>query len=148
MEHLIEFLKEYAAFFEEVERRQQEKLEILTRGELAGIEETILMQQALDKQIENIERRRIELFGREGCGTKSLREVTEDAQGEQKAELEALYNRLDASIGNIKFLNQKCIKLAKAALAGMGIIPQEQTDSTSGYQQRKSYSGSILQTKI
>ena len=148
MEELIEFLKEYTDFFEEVEKKQQEKLKVLTQGELAGIEETIVMQQALDKQIENMEQRRMELFEQAGYGGRSLREVTADAKGQQRSALEEIYRRLDASIGEIKYLNQKCMKLAQTALTRMGIIPQEQIEGTSGYQQRKRYSGSILQTKV
>lgn len=148
MERLIEFLKEYVTFFEEVEKRQQEKLEVLTKGELAGIEETIVMQQALDKQIENMERRRMDVFEQAGCGGYTFREVTETAQGVQKTELEGLYHRLDGAIGNIRFLNQKCMKLAQTALAKMGIIPHDQTEGASGYQQTRRYSGSILQTKV
>lgn len=148
MEELIEFLKEYTAFFEEVEKKQQEKLEALTKGELAGIEETIVVQQALDKQIGNMEQRRMVLFEQAGYGGWSFREVIADTQGQQREALEALYERLDRSIGEIRFLNQKCMKLAQTALTRMGIIPQEQIEGSSGYQQRKRYSGSILQTKV
>ena len=148
MEELIEFLKEYTAFFEEVEKKQQEKLEALTKGELAGIEETIVVQQALDKQIGNMEQRRMVLFEQAGYGGWSFREVIADTQGQQREALEALYQRVDRSIGEIRFLNQKCMKLAQTALTRMGIIPQEQIEGSSGYQQRKRYSGSILQTKV
>ena len=139
---------EYASFFEDAEVKQQKKLEVLTRGELAGIEETIVMQQALDKQMENIERRRIEIFRQAGYEGKRFREVIEKAEGVQKEELEVLYQEIDKSIGNIKFLNQKCMKLAWTALAGMGVITREHGKSTQGYQQIRRSSGSILQTKV
>ena len=62
MESLIKFLKEYTEFFEQLEEKQQEKLDCLAAKELKQIEETIVMQQAADKQLENMEKRRRELM--------------------------------------------------------------------------------------
>ena len=64
MEEIIRFLTEYTEMFEKMEQKQVEKLGLLMTKELDKIEESIMMQQAMDKQLQNMEQRRQELFGR------------------------------------------------------------------------------------
>ena len=107
----------YTCFFEQVESKQEEKLEALLSGDLKKVEGAIVMQQALDKQITNMEEQRIETFMRLGIPEKTFRELVEENQGENKKALGNLFERLDRSIGNIRFLNKKAIKLAQDALS-------------------------------
>ena len=55
MEQLLDFLREYTEFFEKMEQKQVEKLGLLMTKELDKIEASIMMQQAMDKQLENLE---------------------------------------------------------------------------------------------
>ena len=82
MEQLVEFLREYVDFFEELERKQEEKLQKLLSRELSQIEETIMMQQAMDKRLENMERRRSALFEQLGYGGFTFKELIA-AQGKR-----------------------------------------------------------------
>lgn len=153
MERIITFLEEYAAFFEQVEQKQEEKLATLTKGELSAVEQTIVMQQALDKQIQNMEQRRIQLFLKEGFDGKTFKELLELAQNEAYySQLEALYQRIEHSVTSVKFINQKCVKLAQTALAGMGVtnFPTNapKKSQAKGYEAYRAGTGSILQTKI
>lgn len=148
LEQFIEFLKEYTIFFEETEKKQEEKLAALTEGDLDKIEETIVMQQALDKQMQNMEERRLKLFESLGASDRTFKEIISGAEGKDREELRALYERLDASIGNIRFLNQKCMKTAESALVKMGTIPSKDTGAGEGYRSVKRAGGSILETKV
>ena len=49
MEELIRFLTEYTEMFEKMEQKQVEKLGLLMTKELDKIEESIMMQQAIDR---------------------------------------------------------------------------------------------------
>ena len=107
MEELIRFLTEYTEMFEKMEQKQVEKLGLLMTKELDKIEESIMMQQAMDKQLQNMEQRRQELFEKAGLNGKTLQEVAELCGGEERKQLTDLYRRLDGAIGNIRFYNER-----------------------------------------
>lgn len=117
MQELIEFMEVYTCFFEQVESKQEEKLNALLSGDIRKVEGAIVMQQALDKQIANMEQQRMETFMRLGIMEKTFRELVEENQGEDRKVLGSLFERLDKAIGNIRFLNKKAIKLAQDALS-------------------------------
>ena len=94
MEELIRFLTEYTEMFEKMEQKQVEKLGLLMTKELDKIEESIMMQQAMDKQLQNMEQRRQELFEKAGLNGKTLQEVAELCGGEERKQLTDLYRRL------------------------------------------------------
>ena len=62
MEEIIDFLGEYAETLEAMEQKQIEKLGLLMTRELDKVEQTIMMQEAMDKKLENMEQRRRKLF--------------------------------------------------------------------------------------
>ncbi len=121
MKELIEFLKEYTEFFEQLEEKQQEKLENLSTKELKQIEETIVIQQAADKQLENMEKRRQELMGSLGLAGCTFKELLERTDGEDRKQLVNLYSRLTEAVDNVKFINQKAVKMAQTELLRMGV---------------------------
>lgn len=132
MRQLIEFLKEYIEFFEQLEQKQQEKLERLSSKELNQIEETIVLQQAMDKQMKNMEAKRSALMESIGCSGCTFKELIDRAEGEEKTELISLYARMDEAVENVKFINQKAIKMAQTELARMGVSTSGLTGNPSG----------------
>lgn len=62
MEEIFVFLTEYTEFLEKMEVTQQEKLDLLLSGDLKKIEQSIMVQQAMDKQLENLEQARMRIF--------------------------------------------------------------------------------------
>lgn len=132
MKKLIEFMKEYIEFFEQLEQKQQEKLERLATKDLKQIEETIVLQQAMDKQLENMEKKRGELMAELGYTGSTFKELIDCADGEEKAELIALYARFGEAVDNVKFINQKAVKMAQTELARMGVSTSGLTGNPSG----------------
>ena len=55
MEEIIDFLGEYAETLEAMEQKQVEKLGLLMTRELDKVEQTIMIQQAMDKKLESLE---------------------------------------------------------------------------------------------
>lgn len=149
MDELTEFLKKYIAFFQEMEKKQQEKLESLLKGSLEDIEATIAMQQAMDKQLQNMELKRTELFQKLGYEGRTFKELIAGETGRRKQELQEMYRSLENSIGNIKYTNQKCVQLAKTELGKLGAVPESKTNgSGQGYRTAGTAGGSILERKI
>lgn len=150
MEQLIEFLKEYVLFFQEINRQQEEKLKMLTSGEIPLVEEAIIIQQASDKQLQNMEQRRLTMFRELGYEGKTFKDIIAQSEGENKKELEILYGKLNEDISNIKYLNQKAIRIAESALAKAGIkVPSgPESGQAKGYGQAGYTGGGILEKSI
>lgn len=72
MEEIIDFLGEYAETLEAMEQKQIEKLGLLMTRELDKVEQTIMMQEAMDKKLENMEQRRRKLFVSYGIEGRTL----------------------------------------------------------------------------
>ena len=84
MEEIIDFLGEYAETLEAMEQKQIEKLGLLMTRELDKVEQTIMMQEAMDKKLENMEQRRRKLFVSYGIVGRTLKQIAEDAGPEQR----------------------------------------------------------------
>lgn len=149
MEQLIEFLKEYVLFFQEMEQKQELKLQALSTGELKQVEEMILMQQVMDKQLENMETKRLRMFEEAGVPGKTFREIIEVQDGEAKEKLQEMYHTLDSAVNQVKYLNQKAMKIAESRLVERGIKPQNhQKNKGENYKMASSSGGNILQRSI
>jgi len=58
LEEIIRFLTEYTEALEAMEQKQVEKLGLLMTRELDKVEQTIMIQQAMDKKLESLEQKR------------------------------------------------------------------------------------------
>ena len=116
MEDTIQFLTEYTEFFEEIERKQAEKLGMLLTRELNKVESALLMEESMEKQIKNMEEKRQEHFTSQGLVGKRLKERVEESSGEERETLRQLQRRLEDAIGNIRYYNSKSNELAKEEL--------------------------------
>ena len=116
MEDTIQFLTEYTEFFEEIERKQAEKLGMLLTRELNKVESALLMEESMEKQIKNMEEKRQEHFTSQGLVGKRLKELVEESSGEERETLRQLQRRLEDAIGNIRYYNSKSNELAKEEL--------------------------------
>lgn len=149
MEKLISFLKEYTEFFEQMQVKQQEKLEHLVSKDLKQIEETIVLQQAMDKQMENMEKQRQELLDSMGYSGFTFKELIDNSAEDEKTELLSLYARLGEAIDNVKFINQKAVKMAQTELARMGVSTSGLTGNPSGvYKPGTGQRRSLFEKKI
>ena len=147
MEEIIDFLLEYTEALEAMEQKQVEKLGLLMTRELDKVEQTIMMQQAMDKKLENMEQKRQKLFVSCGFEGRTLKEIAEVAGPEQKKELMDLYRRIDGAIGNIQYYNQKAEALAKSELEQMGVDSRYVGNPTGIYGRPAFNKGSKLEKK-
>lgn len=128
MEEIFVFLTEYTEFLEKMEVTQQEKLDLLLSGELKKIEQSIMVQQAMDKQLENLEQARMRLFQEHGVEGKTFRELIplqpEIRNGESSSscrqDWQLLYDRLQKAIDNIRYYNKKSQDFARSELIKAG----------------------------
>lgn len=148
MEELVRFLTEYTEFFEQMEQKQVEKLGLLMTKELDKIEESIMMQQSMDKQLDNMEQRRRELFAKQGIDGKTLKEIADSQPAQERQRLMELYRRLDGSIANIRYYNEKAESLAKMELEKMGLDSRLISNPTGIYGKSVGAKGQRLERKV
>lgn len=148
MEELIHFLTEYTELFEQMEQKQVEKLGLLVTKELEKVEESIMMQQAMDKQLENMEHRRQELFKSLGLEGKTLKEIAALGSESEERKLTDLYRRLDGAIANIQYYNEKAESLAKIELEKMGLDSRMIGNPTGIYGRNVGAKGQRLERKV
>lgn len=147
MEDIIDFLLEYTKALEAMEQKQVEKLGLLMTRELDKVEQTIMMQQAMDKKLENLEHRRQELFTAHGLDGRTLKQIADEAKDSERKELLELYRRIDGAIGNIQYYNKKAEVLAKSELERMGIDSRMVGNPTGIYGRPTVQKGSKLEKK-
>ena len=115
--------------------------------ELDKVEQTIMMQQAMDKKLENLERRRQELFTAHGLDGRTLKQIADEAKDSERKVLLELYRRIDGSIGNIQYYNKKAETVAKSELERMGIDSRMVGNPTGIYGRPSVQKGSKLEKK-
>lgn len=113
---LIAFFEEYAKFFEDILGDEKKKLQALVNGELKEIEHTISIQQANEKRIQNMEKKRMELQQSLGFSNQSFQQVIDSFAGEQQKHLHDLYARIGSALSEVKFYNQKGMDVATTNL--------------------------------
>ena len=147
MEEIIDFLGEYAETLEAMEQKQIEKLGLLMTRELDKVEQTIMMQEAMDKKLENMEQRRRKLFVSYGIEGLLLRQVAADEGQQEGKRLLDLSRRMDGARGTIQYYNQKAEALAKSELEQMGIDSRYVGNPTGIYGRPAFSKGSKLEKK-
>ena len=115
-DQLLKFLEEYAIFFEGIFEDEKKKLEVLMNGRLKDIEKTISIQQANEKKIQNIEKKREDLQTSLGYQGLTFKQVIELYDGEEKKNLQTLFVRIESAINNVKFYNKKGMEIASTNL--------------------------------
>ena len=130
-----------------MEQKQVEKLGLLMTRELDKVEQTIMIQQAMDKKLESLEQKRQELFAAHGLDGKTLKEIAESMDGVRQKELLELYRRIDGAIGNIQYYNKKAETIAKSELERMGIDSRMMGNPTGIYGRPSIQKGSKLEKK-
>lgn len=116
MNNLHVFFEEYALFFEEMVEAEKLKLNILLSNDLKAIEENILVQQVNAKRIENMERKRIEMFNALGYSQLTFKEIIQMNQEESNI-LTNYYSRVEKAINQIKHFNKKSLELIRFNLS-------------------------------
>jgi len=153
-QELLDFLYEYAGFFTEMEQTETQKLDNLLSRQLERIEHSIAVQQAMDKRLENLEKKRMDLQIKLGFDGMTFTRLIQEFPEENRAELKRLFERIQKSLDNIKYLNQKSMKVAESKLEEIGSTPIKPSANISQYNgytakgKMKSSSPSILETKV
>lgn len=147
------FMEEYTGFFEHMAEQEKEKLEALLSYQLKRIEQAISLQQARAMQLDNYEKKRLELQTAAGFDGKTFREIIAATDGTLRARLEKLFERTDAAVQLVQFYNQKSMESVKLDLQKInGDALSDDRSEARSYTAQKTqtagYSQSSFEAKI
>lgn len=109
-------MQEYTCFFESAAAMEEEKRKALLSDNLHRIERALTEHQRIAKEIEQYEKRRMELQERLGIGGKTFREIISLEQGDHRQQLKQLFAVFSAAIQNIKHSNARSLDIARLNL--------------------------------
>lgn len=140
-EKLYPFLEEYAEFLKDMEEVQQEKLNSLLAKDLLRIEKSIVSQQAYAMQFDSMEKKRARLQAESGFADRTFSELIELASDDMREDLRRFFNTIQASILNIKHLNDKATQIADENLRSLNLSAEADAHDNGG-------DGGFVETKI
>lgn len=109
---LFAFFEKYASALRSMARDEKEKLDALLSNSLPRIEHAISTAQANTKLIENLESKRIALLESLGCAQMTFPQLLEEIPESHKLPLSSLFRQIQASVDQIKFINDKSMTVA------------------------------------
>lgn len=116
-ERFRDFMIEYTDHFDSMVIQEQEKLNALLSYELKRIEHAIAAQQASSMQLANLEKKRIKMQADDGMSELSFREIIATVDGDRRFELQALFDRMQRSIDEVKRYNAEAMDFVKSNVA-------------------------------
>lgn len=114
-----DYLARYAGFLETMAGDEQTQYDALVSFNAEQLNHAMAGLQSGMMQLEQMEERRIGLQRAAGLGDHTFGEILRGMPAEERPELEELFQRIQLSVGEIKFLNEKALQFAKEGLASI-----------------------------
>lgn len=150
----LKFMTEYADFFDEVLKREEEKFMALYSRNPKRMDAAFNLHIETEEQIAQIEDKRIKLNNEMGCEGMTLRQIIEslpEDEPQQKLELDKIFQRLRFSVQQTKEFNQKSLEYAQMNLDIVdkinGIFTDSPTYTADGASTNKVTRPNILNKK-
>ncbi|GHU53072.1 hypothetical protein FACS1894132_04230 [Clostridia bacterium] len=148
---LYDFLTEYSELFEEVKVREEEKFKALHSRDPKRMDAAFNAHMDSEEKIKDFESKRTALHKELGLGEKTLKEVIETLDGEDKTNLTNLYEKLLNSINLTKEFNNRSLEFAQMNIDIVneitGIFTKSTSYNASGTQTNQTTRPSILNKK-
>jgi hypothetical protein len=112
----VQFMVDYTAFLGRMRADESEKLASLAGRQLARIEQSIAKSQANAKQLENYERKRLQLQAQAGYEGLAFRQLIDVAPTEEQERLWQVFTHFEGNVAEIRFYNDKSMAAARDAM--------------------------------
>lgn len=142
---MMQFLEEYLKTFEAILKDEQEKLRNFVSFDLEKINSSIAKQQANEMRITNIEKKRIETQKKLGYDGMTFKQIIDTF--DEKVEMNGLYDKINHTVNEVRFYNQKAMDIAKGQLNLYEIVKDEAGTYTKDNKKVGS-SDSMMSTKF
>ena len=130
----FEFMSEYTVFFEAVVVQEKTERAALLANDIGQVEQSLARQQAVIKQIENMEHRRVDIQEESGLAELTFREILSRMVIEEREVFSPLIERMEKAVTEVKYLNGKSREIAQVNLNAIArLYPEATRLSVGGY---------------
>lgn len=149
-----DFLAQYQGRLEEALEEQKEKLAVILTHDVEAIENNMAKQQALTLRMKNWEETRMRLQEEAGFGGKTMEEIADSLEGEERRWFQDCLAGLRRTIQEIKYINGKAMQAVETDLTILRLArPGEDGEELEGYTETGSHTvhrdrESLLDSKI
>ena len=114
--NLIKALEAESEIYKKFAEVEDEKTAVIVEGNIEKLDGILNAEQELHMKVQNIEKTRLTAIRNLGLDRKTLIDVIELSQGDQKEELAKQFDHLNHYISEIKRINEYNTKLVKSRL--------------------------------
>lgn len=116
MNSLYDLLKESTQLFSKLLELEHEKYDAVIKADIEMLDDIVSDEQAYYLKIRGDEQKIENLLEEIGCSGKSLREIIDMSQGEEKTKLINAYKELNELLKEVKKINRMCKTLIEVRL--------------------------------
>lgn len=149
MNTLITVLKESAQIYKEFLELEYKKYDVILKADIETLDDLVSKEQAFYLKIRGLEQKREQIIESLGFKDKTLKEIIEITNIEQKQILSDIYNDLNKLIIEVKKINNLCRTLIEVRLhrvdKAMAQLGQKQ--NTYAKDERKNSNSSFILSK-
>lgn len=105
LKELIEFMEEYAEFFDKMVDVEEEKLNAILSYNLKELEKSVASQQSIQLYLERMEKKREAVQERANLTGKTISQIISLAENSEKDALQEIFERIQESVEDVRYLN-------------------------------------------
>jgi flagellar biosynthesis/type III secretory pathway chaperone len=116
MNSLYDLLKESTQLFSKLLELEHEKYDAVIKANIEMLDDIVSDEQAYYLKMRGDEQKRENLLEEMGCSGKTLREIIDMSQGEEKTKLRDAYKEFNELLKEVKKINRMCRTLIEVRL--------------------------------
>ena len=121
---LIQSLEAEVDIYKKFEEIEETKTSAIVNGDIEKLDEILTVEQMLHMKVQSLEKKRIETMRNLNLDGKTLIDVIELAESEDKEKLSEIYDELNFYIDSIKQINEYNTKLVKSRLDIISVVTE------------------------
>jgi ribosome assembly protein YihI (activator of Der GTPase) len=147
---LCNILKESAETYESFIKLEYDKYDAVVRDDITRLDEIISSEQVFFLKIKGLEQKRQKLTQSMNMKDKTLKEIIELSNNEEKSKLKEQYDRLFKALSDFKKINSECKTLIEVRLHKINSAIDKQGISKNNYanNENRNNKSSIISKKI
>lgn len=148
MNSLYDFLKEGTQLYSNLLDLEYEKYDAVIKADIKTLDDIVAKEQAYYMKMRGNEQKREKLLEKMGLGGKTLREIIDMSQSEEKAMLNDAYNELNELLKEVKKINGMCRTLIEVRLRRVDNALNELGEKENTYTDTEHKNGSAKSLMI
>lgn len=129
---LTKILEEITSLLNQYLPLEAEKLKAIQENKVGFVEDSMKKEQALILKMRGLDGKREELLKKAGCTGKTMREILEELEENEKRQVQPVFDRLVLAVQNFDSYNAESMKLIQLRLHDMEKAAAESQGKTYG----------------